>query len=69
MKPQPFDWRTDAIRSYALWAAAKREEGIRAGQIDPQTATERRWAAEGPVPVHRMEAGQIAVTDYEGAPA
>jgi hypothetical protein len=63
MKPQPFDWRTDSFRSYELAIAAKREQAIRAGEIEPLTTTERRWAAEGPVPVPRMEAGRKSAAE------
>lgn len=66
MKPQPFNWREDAIASYAVWAAAKREEAVRSGQIAPQTARERRWSCEGPRPVSQLEAGTTPATDHEG---
>lgn len=58
MKQPPFDWRIDSGNSYVLWCAAKREIGIRAGQIPPETARERRWRDEGPVQVQQLEAGR-----------
>jgi hypothetical protein len=58
MSARQYTWQADAIGSYALWCAAKREQAIREGRIAPETDTERQWAALGPVPVQQLQAGR-----------
>lgn len=63
MKQEPRDWHTRNFIDYAIAIAAKREIAIRAGQIEPRTPTEHRWAAEGHRPIHQLESGTKPATD------
>lgn len=45
----------DGFRCYQLAHAALREIGVRAGKFAPLNADEKRWRAEGPRPVARLD--------------
>lgn len=51
----PFDGDQDAYLSWIACIAAIRERKIRAGELEPRTDTEERWAREGPVAAHLLE--------------
>lgn len=46
--------KPDGLACYELAIAAMREQGVRSGKLPPTNETERRWAAEGPLPVHKL---------------
>jgi hypothetical protein len=52
---KPYDPADNARKGYDLALACLRERRVRARALAPRNETERRWAAEGPVPEAKLE--------------
>lgn len=55
-----YDPARNSFDSWRLAVASCREIGVREGRLQPNSDGERRQAAEGPVPMSRLEAVQCA---------
>jgi hypothetical protein len=53
--PEGYNWSDDSKKCYDLAIKAMREQGVRAGRLEPHTDAERRQAEQGPVSVDRLD--------------